>query len=273
MLTYSILNPNSQAPYLIALHGGPGINGYLPPACNLLKEHYQIVLPDLPGEGGNPALDNQPFTLEDYGNEIVSFTQEFIEKKGERPCYLLGHSFGAQVAMIALAQSEHLYQAGVLVATFVNSDGWFDHITQTCKRLVKPSAQDIENTFSKSAQDDAAVKRLSFQYSPLYFPELSKDEAHKLMDKWSFTVEPYLNATQFIFGDVDMTEPLKAIGTPCLSIGYDQDLICPPQDADKIAKLICNAEVMHLKGGHFGLLTNTEAFSQAVLEFLWKIAH
>jgi len=60
---------------------------------NCLKEKFDVEFIILPGFSSNKELE-RPFTLDDY----VEYVKKYLEEKGIDKFYLMGHSFGGQIA-------------------------------------------------------------------------------------------------------------------------------------------------------------------------------
>ena len=58
----------------------------------LTEQGLKVIVPDLPGFGENPS-PSQPWSVDDYMEWVKKFSQGFS------PFFLLGHSFGARIAI------------------------------------------------------------------------------------------------------------------------------------------------------------------------------
>lgn len=84
-----------SGPNLLVLHGwGKGSGPYKDVQVRLAQHGYKVVVPDLPGFGKSSA----PATA--WGvDEYVDFVLRFVDVLGLGKFFLLGHSFGGQVAL------------------------------------------------------------------------------------------------------------------------------------------------------------------------------
>src|SRR5689334_4710505 len=59
-----------------------------------LKDHYQFIIPDLPGSGKS-AMDNGQWTMDRFA-EIL---KQILDEEGIRSCIMIGHSMGGYITM------------------------------------------------------------------------------------------------------------------------------------------------------------------------------
>jgi pimeloyl-ACP methyl ester carboxylesterase len=99
LIHYEIVNPNAQNPVII-LHGWGHSGRMWLPIAQLLPESSRIYLVDLPGFG-HSSLGESIRGVHDYTNVVL----DFIRKFGLTNVVLIGHSFGAQIAVLVASQS------------------------------------------------------------------------------------------------------------------------------------------------------------------------
>jgi pimeloyl-ACP methyl ester carboxylesterase len=104
-------NAARSAERLIVLPGGPGIsNRYLNETCRILsrKLDIEVGLISLPGHDRSKVkrLPNYP--------QLVLLVEQFIV--AEKPSYIMGHSFGAQI-LLEMIQKKISFKKAILVST------------------------------------------------------------------------------------------------------------------------------------------------------------
>ena len=104
-----------QGPTILMLHGwGRGSVAYAQVMEGLAEKGYQVIVPDLPGFGGTEP------PKEAWGvDEYAQFAFQFSQKLGLAKFYLLGHSFGGQVAVKLATGHPELVQGLILYAAAV----------------------------------------------------------------------------------------------------------------------------------------------------------
>lgn len=91
-----------DAPTVVMLHGFTGSKENWYPVAKLLRRHYRLLIPDLPGWGESQRIDGA-----DYGFLAQSErVDHFIEKVAADPrgVVLLGHSMGGGIAAVVAAR-------------------------------------------------------------------------------------------------------------------------------------------------------------------------
>jgi pimeloyl-ACP methyl ester carboxylesterase len=91
---------NGTGAVVVLLHGFGEDSSIWNNQLNYLQQHFQVIVPDIPGSGASDRLHDQPETsIDDYAAAIYSLLQH----ENISSCTLLGHSMGGYIAL-ALAQ-------------------------------------------------------------------------------------------------------------------------------------------------------------------------
>ncbi len=87
---------NQSLPPLICLHGMTGDSKSFLELSSILKSHFHIMMLDLPGHGETqPLRSEQQYTFTRLAERI----QSVIRSLTDRPFYIMGHSWGADLAL------------------------------------------------------------------------------------------------------------------------------------------------------------------------------
>lgn len=81
----------------------------------LEKADFNVVAPDLPGFGANPAPD-RAFFIEDYEKWVINFIKTDVRTKNWMKFSLIGHSFGGALCAKISADYPELIEKEVLIA-------------------------------------------------------------------------------------------------------------------------------------------------------------
>lgn len=108
-----------RKPLIVMLHGFRGDHHGLQLIAAALREHYHVVVPDLPGFGKSEPLPDRPHTMANY----VRFTTEFITELtrgavhpgGATGIVVAGHSFGSTIAAHFAAAHPEMVERLILV--------------------------------------------------------------------------------------------------------------------------------------------------------------
>ncbi|MER2262862.1 MAG: alpha/beta hydrolase [Psychrobacillus sp.] len=111
-------------PLIVCLHGLAGNATYTFDQLSiLLEKDFHLILVDLPGHGATSALKSE----NDYSfASLARWIQNFIKRLTEKPFYLLGHSWGAD---IALHYSKH-FPSGAILGVILLDGGYTFPVNQ-----------------------------------------------------------------------------------------------------------------------------------------------
>lgn len=132
---------------VIVLHGGPGAAGEMAPVAQELSKTFGVL---------------EPFQTKLSINELVIELKEIIEENASIPVALIGHSWGAMLAVIFAAQHPQFVKKLILVSSAVFDADYAKGITQT--RLSRMSDQEREKLqeLEKQLADSNADKNKIF---------------------------------------------------------------------------------------------------------------
>ncbi|HZU72872.1 MAG TPA: alpha/beta hydrolase [Acidimicrobiales bacterium] len=114
---------DAARPAVLMLHGQPGEAADWEPVTRLLVPDERVIVPDRPGYGANAAPAVGP-----VGN--ADFAARLLESEGAAPAVVVGHSYGATVAL-ALAEVHPASVAGLVLVCPVGTRsalGVLDHV-------------------------------------------------------------------------------------------------------------------------------------------------
>lgn len=247
---------------LYCIHGGPGLSHRsLLPGILELEQIFDLVFIDTRGDGDSSQPTSGDYSLESYArdlNEIKSQLHPHSEVG------ILGHSFGGFIAIKALALFPSQFKFGILSNTSMD-DSWRKSASLAANQLT--DYQDIL-ALHKTVQDnptDENWKNLTLRYAPLYFPELTRDQATKVMESWAYRAAPYIFASHNIFADLNLETESKKISAPCLVVGSPLDRVVPWSSQQDLAKNLRNSKTVLIDGtGHFPFTTQPKKFLNVV---------
>lgn len=253
-LTISYDDTGSGEPVVLVM--GTGATGrvwHLHQVPALVDAGYRAITFDNRGITPSPP----GFTIDD----LVADTAALIEHLDVGPCRLVGTSMGAQVVTeLALARPDLVSQA-VMMATRGRPD--------VMRAAMGASERELRDSDVVLPARYEAVNRALRNLSPR---TLNDDEA---VQQWLdlFELSPIL-WTPGLRGqlDLDITgnrlEAYRDIRTPCLVIGFADDVRLPAHLGREVADAIPTAEFVVLEGcGHYGYLERPDVVNTAILTF------
>lgn len=120
-------------PQVILLHGGPAAPGYMKPVAMELAKHFRVIEPFQRGSG------DEPLTV---ARHIQDLQDVIVEYCGDEKPLLVGHSWGAMLALAWAAEHPDIAKAIVLVGC-----GTFDTASREQMEIIRQ--QRMDETFRK----------------------------------------------------------------------------------------------------------------------------
>jgi pimeloyl-ACP methyl ester carboxylesterase len=231
---------------LILLHGWGHTWQTWYPIISLLSEHYQLIIPDLPGFG-HSADPSTVWDSSDYADWLREFIQQTV---GNKRYFLSGHSYGGKVASIFTATAKHPPEHLIVV----DASGLPDPLTQ---------AQQLQQTFLKIVPD-AFKQRVSHALK------------RKVLEKIGSATD-HLNSTDYqrkVLRKIvreNISSSLQKIAVPTTVIWGELDAATPLHQGRQFATLIPGAKLEIIaQADHFPFITQTQDFVKVFQAALQK---
>lgn len=165
-----IRGKNRTRPILLMIHGGPGTAqiGFIRKYQQALEEQFVVVQWDQRGAGLSYAknIPLESMTVDQFVQDAVEVTKYVLDLLEAQQLYLVGHSWGTIIGMLAIADSSHLYKRYFGIAQVANVKDSEDI------SYVKMLELSIQN------QDEKAHQRLS-EIGPPPWKALKDDRVHQ----------------------------------------------------------------------------------------------
>ena len=111
-------------PVLLFVHGGPGGSqiGFARHFQGSLEQHFIVVNWDQRGAGLSYSKDipSNSMRIDQFVSDLVEVTNYLCQRFLQKKIYLVGHSFGTVLSILALQQRPDLYYAYYAVSQVVN---------------------------------------------------------------------------------------------------------------------------------------------------------
>jgi 3-oxoadipate enol-lactonase len=223
-----------------------------------LAERFDILAYDQRGLG-RTSIPEGPYSMADYGNDAAAL----LDACGWDSCLVMGVSFGGMVAQeLAIAHPDRIRRL-VLACTSSGGAGGasapFDELaTLEGESRATRQIEMMDTRWNEARRETHAAEwKLMVNAISGYLrdgdpsPEKAKGAALQLeARRWH-----------------DTWDRLGSIGCPTLVCGGRYDGIAPPQNSERLAERIPDAELALFEGGHQFLWQDPAAFAR-VLEFL-----
>lgn len=237
---------------LVMIHGWGMHSGMWMQAKDLLSQHFELHLIDLPGMGYSESLSE--YDLDKVAQEIALFTP--------KNAYLLGWSLGGLIAM-KIAMHQPVKKLVLIGSTpcFVNREDWeLGTPTEVFQTFFADVIQDFESTMHKllaliamgggNARGTAKVLKQEFSARPLPSEKALQDTLNILLH-------------------TDLRKELSQIKALTLLLHGEHDKLAPIGAAVWLSTALPNAKLHEIKGAaHEPFLSHPQVFADTIVEFL-----
>jgi proline iminopeptidase len=262
-----------DAPAAVVLHGGPG-SGTQPSVLEWFDlARQRVVLFDQRGAG-----QSQPHgeIINNNSTKLVADIEMIRERLGIERWMVVGGSWGATLALLYAAQHARRIRAMVLRGSFLASQrelhwffqslramvpqaweemtlGWQEEQKQQVlatlgKQLLHGSEQEAEQAATRwGAYEEAIMQAMS---GKLALPTTPSKASARTVGKYRLQAHYLLNAC--FTREADLLGAANALAnTPTVIVHGSHDLVCPPENAARLAKLMPHARLHWVpRGGH-----------------------
>jgi len=119
-----IRGEDRDKPIILMIHGGPGAAriGFIRKSQEELEKHFVIVNWDQRGAGlsYSKKIPSETMNINQFVNDAIEVTNYLRERFQQDKIYLLGHSWGTIIGLLAVQKGPHLYQRYFSVAQYGN---------------------------------------------------------------------------------------------------------------------------------------------------------
>lgn len=235
----------------VVLHGWGVDSSYWREFARRLEEaNYRVLVPDLPGFGQGKALPSSGWSVRDYANWL----RRFLQEQSITSCFLIGHSFGARVAVKFSA----LYPEKVKKLVLIAPAGIPEKLTIR-QKLAQWLARASKNVLAPGASRNTRGRRL--------FRRLVYRLAG-VRDYFEIKNEAVRNTFLKVIKE-DLSQQLTQIKAPALIIWGTHDSFVSAQAVKKIHQLIPDSRLELIKEADHALYRKQpQKISQLVVAFL-----
>ncbi len=238
---------------LVLLHGGLGDSRAWQDQLEGLSDEFTVVAWDAPG-CGTSSDPPETFRLPEYADCLAGF----IEALGLRRPHVLGHSFGAGLALELYRRHPAVPRSLVLAGAYA---GWAGSLptdeVEERLRLALETAELLPDRFVP-------------QSIPGLFSDLiSTEKSEQLAAIMSEARPAGTRVMAHAFAEADLRDVLPKIQVPTLLLCGDADERSPVPLAEALHAAIPTSRIVVLRGlGHESYLESPERFNAEVREFL-----
>lgn len=220
-----------------------------------LKDHFQIIIPDLPGSGKSELSDDMSI------EGMAAVVKEIITTEKIKKLSVIGHSMGGYITL-ALAEK---------YPELLSSFGLF-HSSAFADNEEKKAARSKSMEFIRN---NGAYEFLKTMIPGLFYKDQEGSQAsapyiNSLLEKGkAFSAEALISYYQAMINRPDRTTVLKSFSAPILFVLGEHDTVVPLQQGLEQCYLPETSHVHILRNSaHMGMLEETDRSNQILLQFL-----
>ena len=221
---------------------------------DFLKDHYQLIIPDLPGSGLSP-FNNQLSTIDDYAEAIKAI----LDNEKITNCIIIGHSMGGYITLALAEKYPQLLKAfGLFHSTaFVDTEE---------KKQIRLKAIDLIKSNGAYAFIKATTPNLFANPFKTNHPE----QIEALIEQGkNFTPEALIQYYHAMITRPDRTSILKNSTKPILFIIGEHDTAVPLQSSLRQCHLPSQSYINILSNSaHMGMWEETAKANKIISGFL-----
>lgn len=240
-----------RGPPVLLIHGFPLDRSIWRTQAAVLAKSFRVIVPDLPGFGGSPALEG-PCSMERYAESLLALMDRLeIERFAAA-----GHSMGGYILFAMLRLAADRLERLALVCTRAAAD------TDDVRRAREINAARALAEGPGFLADSMAARALGAQ------PEPAVAERVRVLIR-AASPAGVAAALRAMASRPDSTPLLAAIRVPVLVVAGAEDLIVPEAEARAMASAIPQSTLGLVRGaGHLPMLERPDALADRLFRFL-----
>lgn len=232
---------------LVLIHGYPLDHSIWDEAIALLKDDFDLILPDLRGFGQSDAMDDA-YTMTDLANDLAAL----LDHLGLESAFLAGHSMGGYVAL-AFADA---YPARVRGLALVSSQAAADPPERKAGRYAQ----------ARQIEEDGIGETVVGMTTKLTADSRVQKFVHDLMRKQK--PAGYIGSLKAMAERADTMSVLEANSFPVLLIHGEADGLIPLERAREIQAKVPRARMVELSGvGHMPMMESPQQVADALIHW------
>ena len=229
---------------LVLLHGYPLDHHLWDEVLPLLKDSFDLIVPDLRGFGESTTIDT-PYTMDDFASDIAGL----LDRLGIQKAAIAGHSMGGYVALAFARLYHERVSALALVGSQVLADppDRKEGRYQTAAEVAEKGIGSVVETMTPKFTSDPQWQVF----------------AHKSMERQQPAA--YIGALKAMAERADSTPLLSTIQYPVVIIHGEADALIPIERAREVRTSLPKSHLVEIKGaGHIPMCEAPNETAQAL---------
>ena len=253
-------NNNTKKDVIVFLHGFPGNHAGLLDMAKSFK-NYRVIVPDLPACGISECLEGK-CNLENYSNWLESFLATLNITKP----IIVGHSFGARVALVFASRHPEKAEKIILITPVVQVEGLIARLVSAEYKIAEILPENLKKMWLLNPIHRNVSKYFVFKTS-------SAKKRARLMAKDLEEMKhlnPQMNIELFEeFRKFSLVPVGEKVKTKSLIIAGEKDEVAPLASIQELAQQIANADlVVVTNAGHILPAERPQTTAQIIKSWL-----
>lgn len=248
---------------VVLLHSTAGTGGQWKSLCAVLKPHYRVIAPDLPGYGRSPAVGTGETGLAEDAAPVIAL----IEGLGA-PVHLVGHSYGGALALKIAATRPELVRSLCLIEPVVFQ--FLRNPRASDRRLLEEIGTveaAIRAGIACGTPETGMARFIDFWNGEGSWLRLEPEQRAHLAEKAGQVVANF----QAIAIEPASHSTMRAIRCPTLVMRGERSPAPARRAAELLAAAIPSAGFVEIpRAGHMAPLTHAEAVDPIVTRHVWE---
>jgi pimeloyl-ACP methyl ester carboxylesterase len=259
---YVVENGNELDPPIVLSHGVTlSVRTWFHQLEELPKEGFRTIAFDHRGHGQS-VLGEEGHSLDNLGRDLKTV----LERLDLHDAVLVGHSMGGVAVQSFVTQFPEIAAervAGIVLLSTLAQTPFGSQSTRTKARLEKVMKRAPDSQWLWDSPN------LGFLAARIGFGKNPRPSHVELVRTMMAECPPAtrLDAPRVLVG-LDLTAALPNVNIPTLVIGGTNDVLTPPAEARRIARLIPGARLELMPGGgHMLMLEQTDELDRLIVDF------
>jgi len=231
---------------LVLLHGYPLDHQLWDEVIPLLKDSFDLIVPDLRGFGESTTVDT-PYTMDDIASDIAGL----LDHLGVQKTAIVGHSMGGYVALaFARLYPERMNGLGLVSSQLLadppdRKEGRYKTAADVAEKGISGVVDAMTSKFTSSPQWQAFARKNMEEQRPA----------------------AYVGALKAMAERVDSTPLLSSIKYPVVVIHGNADMLIPIDRAREVKAALPKTHLVEVKGvGHVPMLDAPHDTAQGLMQ-------
>lgn len=246
---------------IILVHGGPSLFGYMKSLGKQLAPSYKVIDYAQKGTYESPGSSNE-LSLDSHIDDLAKIIKD-NSSKGK--VVLLGHSWGASLSLLTVAQHPDLVEKVIVIGTAPleekTADVFSENLNRKFPKSVKVKLEKLDRKLelAKTDQDKNKLMQDRLKLIGAYYHLNPKTEELMPSSKWNYVT--FLSSIDSLWKKIDAGEIpalLKKVKISVIAFHGDSDPIPHQETFQFLKRNIGNLKTIKVEhAGHFPWLEET----------------